>query len=69
MRKVNIMKNSRQEAVLTAILMAAGLLPLSAKANISFSKYGEELIYTLHTHLTSPTSHTPYFSDLALAFF
>ncbi len=53
------MKNSRQEAVLTAILMAAGLLPLSAKANISFSKYGEELIYTLHTHLTSPTWRLP----------
>ena len=53
------MKNSRQEAVLTAILMAAGLLPFSAKADISFPKYGEELIYTLHTHLTSPSSGLP----------
>ena len=44
---------------MTAILVAAGLLPLSAKADISFSKYGEELIYTLHTHLTSPSFRLP----------
>ena len=61
------MKNSRQEAVLTAILVAAGLLPLSAKANISFSKYGEELIYTLHTHLTSPTWRLPSSDEIKTA--
>ena len=61
------MKNSRQEAVLTAVLVAAGLLPLSAKADIFFSKYGEELIYTLHTHLTSPTWRLPSSDEIKLA--
>ncbi len=61
------MKNSRQEAVLTAILIAAGLLPFSAKADISFPKYGEELIYTLHTHLTSPSSGLPSQKEVKLA--
>ncbi len=61
------MKNSRQEAVLTAILMAAGLLPFSAKADISFPEYGEELIYTLHTHLNSPSSSLPSQKEVKLA--
>ena len=52
---------------MTAILVAAGLLPLSAKADISFSKYGEELIYTLHTHLTSPSWRLPSSDEIKTA--
>ena len=52
---------------MTAILVAAGLLPLSAKADISFSKYGEELIYTLHTHLTSPSFRLPSSDEIKSA--
>ena len=50
------MLNSRNYAVLTVMLSAAGLLPMSAMANISFTEGGEQLINTLHTHLYSPPS-------------
>ena len=50
------MLNSRNYAVLTAMLSAAGLLPMSAMADISFTEGGERLINTLHTHLYSPSS-------------
>ena len=42
---------SRQKAVLSAVLMMAGLLPFSAKAHDFFSFDEEQLINTLHTHL------------------
>ena len=38
-----------------------------AKADISFSKYGEELIYTLHTHLTSPSFRLPSSDEIKSA--
>ena len=50
------MLNSRNYAVLTAMLSAAGLLPMSAMADISFIEGGEQLINTLHTHLYSSFS-------------
>ena len=50
------MLNTHKYAVLTAMLSAAGLLPMSAMADISFAEGGERLINTLHTHLYSPSS-------------
>ena len=49
------MLNSRNYAVLTVMLSAAGLLPMSAMADISFTEGGGQLINTLHTHLYSPS--------------
>ena len=40
---------------------------MKGKYDISFSKYGEELIYTLHTHLTSPTWRLPSSDEIKLA--
>ena len=50
------MLNTRNYAVLTVMLSAAGLLPMSAMADISFTEGGERLINTLHAHLYSPSS-------------
>ena len=61
------MLNSRNYAVLTAMLSAAGLLPMSAMANISFTEGGERLINTLHTHLYSPSSGLSSSDEIKLA--
>ena len=61
------MLNSRNYAVLTAMLSAAGLLPMSAMANISFTEGGERLINTLHTHLYSPASGLSSSDEIKLA--
>ena len=61
------MLNSRKYAVLTAMLSAAGLLPMSAMANISFTEGGERLINTLHTHLYSPSSGLSSSDEIKLA--
>ena len=58
---------SRPEAVLTAVLLAAGLLPMNANAYVSFSKNGEELINTLHTHIYSPTLSLPSSKEIKVA--
>ena len=42
---------SRQKAVLTAVLIMAGFMPLDAKAHDFFLDNEEQLINTLHTHL------------------
>ena len=65
--KGNIMLNSRQYAVLAAVISAVGMIPLNAKANVSFPKYGEELIDTLHTHLTSPSLSLPSSDEFQIA--
>ena len=61
------MLNSRNYAVLTAMLSAAGLLPMSANADISFAEGGERLINTLHTHLYSPSSGLSSSDEIKLA--
>ncbi len=61
------MLNSRNYAVLTAMLSAAGLLPMSAMADISFTEGGERLINTLHTHLYSPSSGLSSSDEIKLA--
>ena len=61
------MLNTRKYAVLTVMLSAAGLLPMSAMANISFTDGGERLINTLHTHLYSPPSGLSSSDEIKLA--
>ena len=61
------MLNSHKYAVLTAMLSAAGLLPMSAMADISFAEGGERLINTLHTHLYSPASGLSSPDEIKLA--
>ena len=61
------MLNSRQEAVLSAVLMMAGLLPFSAKAHDFFSFDEEQLIYTLHTHLYASSTSLPSFQEFQIA--
>ena len=61
------MLNTHKYAVLTAMLSAAGLLPMSAMADISFTEGGERLINTLHTHLYSPASGLPSSDEIKTA--
>ena len=58
---------SRQEAVLTAVLIMAGFMPLDAKAHDFFSFDEEQLINTLHTHLYASSSRLPSFQEFQIA--
>ena len=58
---------SRQKAVLSAVLMMAGLLPFSAKAHDFFLDDEEQLIDTLHTHLYSSLKRLPSFQEFQIA--
>ena len=58
---------SRQEAVLTAVLIMAGFMPLDAKAHDFFLDNEEQLINTLHTHLYSSLKRLPSFQEFQIA--
>ena len=58
------MLKTRPEAALAAMLVAAGMLPLSTKANTTFTEGVKHRIYTLHTHLAShPLDLSPQISS------
>ena len=61
------MSSSRQEAVLTALLIAAGILPFSAKADNYYPKGEEQLINTLYTHLYLSPKSLPSFKEIKTA--
>ena len=58
---------SRQKAVLTAVLIMAGFMPLDAKPHDFFLDDEEQLIDTLHTHLYASSSHLPSFQEFQVA--
>ena len=58
---------SRQEAVLTAVLIMAGFMPLDAKAHDFFLDDEEQLINTLHTHLYASSSRLSSFQEFQVA--
>ena len=59
---------SRQKAVFTAALcLAVGISSTDARADNSVIKSDEQLVYTLHTHLTSPSWRLPSSDEIKLA--
>ena len=58
------MLKTRPEAAIAAMLVAAGMLPLSTKADTTFTEGVKHRIYTLHTHLAShPLDLSPQISS------
>ena len=57
---------SRPKAVLTALLMAVGLLPMDALAQSSFLREAE-LVHTLHTHLFPSSRRLPSSDEIKTA--
>ena len=58
---------SRQKAVLSAVLMIVGFMPLDAKAHDFFLDNEEQLINTLHTHLYASSLRLPSSQEFQIA--